>query len=239
MKKLFIPLLIVLNLLTFYPTYTYCENYYKWVDRDGVTHVTDNPQKIPPEYRSTTKIVKEKDTGFKKYLKNAKKTINENKTFIFYILAALIGLYILNKLMKTLKSKAGIRNKGKYDEILKRSGIDVMTIPQFRAFTKNLLATRGFKITELQSDLDFGIDYIAEKSNSNYLVKVISDNVMTTRTLLNDVLRDTSKYGCDKALFISKNFFSDHAIEFSRSSPCELVDRHTLGQWIGDAKLYK
>ena len=214
------------------------ENYYKWVDNNGVTHVTDNPQKIPPQYRSNLEIVKEKETGFKAKWKKIQKEINRNKTLVIYVLSGIFGLYFLNKLLKKLRSKSSEYHKVKFDEVLKKSGIDLMTIPQFRNFTKNILSTRGFKIREMQSDLDFGIDYIAEKSNSNYLVKVISDSIMTSRTLLHDLMRDTTRYGCDKALVITKSYFTDDAIEFSRSSPCELIDRNKLGTWIKESGLY-
>lgn len=237
MSKLAITLLFILAILINQET-GLSENYYKWVDKDGVTHVTDNPKKIPPQYRSNIEIVKEKDTGFKAFRKNLQKQLNKNKTLILYILGGIAGLLVLNKLLKKLRDKSSEYKKGKYDEVIKKSGIDLMTIPQFRAFAKNLLSTKGFRIREMESDLDFGIDFIAEKSNSSYLVKVISDSITTSRTVLNDLMRDTSKYECDKALVITKNYFSEDAIEFSRSSPCELIDRNALGKLIKDSGLY-
>lgn len=237
MSKLAIPLFCILVYL-FNQDTGLSENYYKWVDKNGVTHVTDNPNKIPPQHRSNIEIVKEKDTGFNAFRKNLQKQLIKNKNLILYILGGIAGLIVLNKLIKKLRDKSSELKKGKYDDILKKSGIDLMTIPQFRAFAKNLLSTRGFRIREMESDLDFGIDFIAEKSNTSYLVKVISDSIMTSRTLLNDLMRDTSKYGCDKALVITKNYFSEDALEFSRSSPCDLIDRNALAKWIKDSGLY-
>lgn len=237
MFKLYIPLLFIMVLL-FNQEAGFSENYYKWVDKNGVTHVTDNPQKVPTQYRSNLEIVKEKETGFKAFRKNLQKQLNNNKTLILYVLGGIVGLIALNKLLKKLRDKSSDYRKGKFDEVLKKSGIDLMTIPQFRAFTKNLMSTRGFTIREMESELDFGIDFIAEKSNSNYLVKVISDSIMTSRTLLNDLMRDTTKYGCDKVIVITKNYFTEDAIEFSRSSPCELVDRNKLGTWIKESGLF-
>lgn len=215
------------------------ENYYKWVDDQGVTHVTDNPQKIPPQYRSNHEVLKEKETGFKAFKKNLQKLLNNNKTRIIYALTGIIGLIIISRLLKKMRSGSSAGKSGKFDEAMKKSGIDLMTIPQFKDFIKDLLFTRGFKIREMKSDLDFGIDYIAEKSGSSYLVKVISDSITTSHTILNDLMRDTTKYGCDKVLVITKNFFSEDAIQFSKSSPCDLIDRSELGKWIKESKMYK
>ena len=211
------------------------ENYYKWVDEQGVTHVTDNPQKIPPRYRSNHEVVKEKETGFQAYKKNLKKQINNNKTTIIYALTAIIGLIIISRLLKKMRSGSSAGKRSRFDEAMKKSGIDLMSIPQFRDFTRNLLIRRGYKITEMKSDLDLGIDYIAEKSGKSYLVKVISDSITTSHTLLNDLMRDTTRYGCDKVLVITKNFFSDDAIKYSKSSPCDLIDRNELGKWIKES----
>ncbi len=101
-----------------------------------------------------------------------------------------------------------------------------------------MLSVKGYKVKEFEGDLDFGVDFVADKGNSVYLVKVVADNMPTSKMVVNDVLRDTSKYGCNIAMVISKNFFTEDAVEFSKSSPSELIDRNALGKWIKDTKLY-
>ncbi len=113
-----------------------------------------------------------------------------------------------------------------------------MNIPQFKSYAKNVLSAKGYNVKEFKGDLDFGVDFVADKGGTNYLVKVVPDTMSTSKMVLNDILRDTSKYGCNAAMVISKNFFTDDALEFSKSSPCELVDRTALGKWIKDTKLY-
>jgi len=236
--RLYICVFIIFSYLLIFTITSHTEDYYKWVDDQGVTHVTDNPNKVPKQYRSSTTIIKEKETGFTAYYKKYLKTIKNNKNLIFILLAILVSIYLLNKLIKLLRKKSELNRRNKFDEVLKKSGIDTMTIPQFKEYSKNLLSTAGFKIRGLESDLDFGVDFIADKGTSSYLVKVISNTVSTSRTVVNDVLRDTSKYGCDKAMLISKNFFSEDAIGLSKSSPCELIDRQTIGEMVKKAKLY-
>ncbi len=131
-----------------------------------------------------------------------------------------------------------MKSKNKYDEIIKKSGIDTMNIPQFKNYVKNVLSAKGYHVKVFEGDLDFGVDYIADKGSMNYLVKIVADNMTTSKMVVNDILRDTSKYGCNAAMVISKNYFTEDALEFSKSSPSELIDRTTLGKWIKDTKLY-
>lgn len=234
-------LYIIILLITFLSTgliSSFAEDYYQWTDEDGVVHVTDNPKNVPARFKGSTKVVKEKDTGYKPVLKKALKAAEQNKLPIVIIVGTIFGLYLLNKLIKALKNKSNVRSKSKFDEVLKRSGIDTMNIPQFKNYTKNLLAAKGYSVKEFEGDLDFGVDFVADKGSSEYLVKVIADNMSTSKMVINDVLRDTTKYGCNAAMLISKNYFNDDAVEFAKSSPCELIDRNALGKWIKEAKLY-
>ena len=237
MKKLYI-IIFFITFLTSCINPLNAEDYYQWTDEDGVVHVTDNPNNVPSRYKNSIKVVKEKDTGYNAILKKYWKSAKQNKKPILIILASLLGLFLLNKLIKVLKNKSKTISKNKYDEVLKRSGIDTMNIPQFKSYAKNLLSVKGYKVKEFEGDLDFGVDFVADKGNSVYLVKVVADNMPTSKMVVNDVLRDTSKYGCNSAMVISKNFFTEDAIEFSKSSPSELIDRTALGKWIKDTKLY-
>ena len=237
MKKLYI-IIFFITFLSVSINPLNAEDYYQWTDEDGVVHVTNNPNNVPSRYKNSTKVVKEKDTGYNAILKKYWKSAKQNKKPILIILASLLGLFLLNKLIKVLKNKSKTISKNKYDEVLKRSGIDTMNIPQFKSYAKNLLSVKGYKVKEFEGDLDFGVDFVADKGNSVYLVKVVADNMPTSKMVVNDVLRDTSKYGCNSAMVISKNFFTEDAIEFSKSSPSELIDRNALGKWIKDSKLY-
>jgi HJR/Mrr/RecB family endonuclease len=237
MKNLY----IIIFFITFLSAGINCSNaedFYQWTDEDGVVHVTDNPEKVPSRYKSSTKVVKEKDTGYKSTVKKYWKSAKQNKKPILIVLGSLAGLYLLYKLIKALQNKSKTMSKNKFDEVLKRSGIDTMNIPQFKSYAKNLLSAKGYSVKEFEGDLDFGVDFVAEKGSSVHLVKVVADTMATSKMVVNDVLRDTSKYGCNSAMVISKNFFTEDAVEFSKSSPCELIDRNALGKWIKDCKLY-
>ncbi|NIP37548.1 MAG: DUF4124 domain-containing protein [Candidatus Dadabacteria bacterium] len=237
MRKIYIIILFITFLLSGINN-SYAEEYYQWTDENGVVHVTDNPEKVPSRYRDSTKVVKEKETGSKATIKNYTKLAKQNQKPLLIIFGSLIGLFILYKLLKGIKNKSSSRSKNKYDKVLKKSGIDTMNIPQFRSYAKNVLSAKGYQVKEFEGDLDFGVDFVADKGNTNYLVKVISDNMLTSKMVVNDVLRDTSKYGCNAAIIITKNHFTEDAIEFSRSSPCELIDRNALGKWIKETRLY-
>lgn len=236
MKRLY----IIIFLTTFLLTATnnlYAEDYYQWTDEKGVVHATDNPDKVPPRYKNSLKVVKEKDTGSKATLNNFIKLVKRNQQTIIFATVSLLGLFILYKLFKGLKNRSSATSKNKYDEVIKKSGIDTMNIPQFKNYVKNVLSAKGYHLTEFEGDLDFGVDFIADKGNKNYLVKVVSDNMTTSKMVVNDILRDTSKYGCNAAMVISKNYFTEDALEFSKSSPSELIDRNAFGKWIKDTKL--
>ncbi len=237
MKRIY----IIIFLATFLLAATnniFAEDYYQWTDEKGVVHATDNPDKVPPRYKNSLKVVREKDTGTKATLNNYKKLAKRNQQTIIVVAVSLLGLLILYKLFKSLKNRSSVKSKNKYDEIIKKSGIDTMNIPQFKNYVKNVLSAKGYHVKVFEGDLDFGVDYIADKGSMNYLVKIVADNMTTSKMVVNDILRDTSKYGCNAAMVISKNYFTEDALEFSKSSPSELIDRTTLGKWIKDTKLY-
>lgn len=237
MKNLYIIILIT-SILGISASFVIAENYYKWTDEDGVIHVTDNPEKVPPRFRTTTKVVKEKETGKEAAIKKYKKLLRNNKQTLIYGAAGLFGLLLLYKLINSLRNNADTSAASKYNEYLRKSGIDTMNIPQFKSYIKNVLSVKGYSVKEFEGDLDFGVDFIAEKKDVVYLVKVISDSMSTSKMVVNDVLRDTVKYGCNRALLISKNFFDEDAQKFANSSPSELIDRNGLGKWIKETKLY-
>src|SRR3989304_3699985 len=235
---------IALCLIVLIPPAVSAKQLYKWVDKDGIVHVTDNPEAIPSEYRSSAVKSKPKsgsgatiekiEKGFKNVFDEVLRLVKENIKKVGAGTLVIIGLialvYLLRSYLKFKEQKG--RERGlRALEIL---NIDSISRTEFENYVIRLLTHRGFKVETTGEKIALGVALIAKKNEHKYAVQIERQTGPVPRLAVSDVDREKHRYGCDKVMIITNSYFSEDAIELARSTGCELIDRDTLGKWILD-----
>lgn len=119
---------------------------------------------------------------------------------------------------------------------LEISAIDAMSGQAFEAVVQRLLQFRGFQVGNLRGSNDYGVDLIATKGAERFAVQVKRSKSRVSRTAVSDAVagRDYREYGCNAAMVVTNNEFTDDAREVARGTGCVLVGRPELLRWIAE-----
>ncbi|MFQ5787459.1 MAG: restriction endonuclease [Thermodesulfobacteriota bacterium] len=221
---------IILFLLS---DYSFAEKLYKWVDKDGVVHITDKPEEIPEEHVGTIEEIDIERTDYKSMIGNLWKNVRKQKENIIFSIILLILFIFVFKSFKHLKSSYIKKRKKKLLYTLDKSGIDDMNRDEFKVYIIKLLEAQGFSTQSIDEEQTYrGIRLMAEKNKTKFLVHIIPEIDLGSSLAVNEVEREKHRYGCTKSMLISKHFFADDAIKLANKRGCELVDRFVLAEWI-------
>ncbi len=233
---------IALCLIVLIPPTVSAKQLYKWVDKDGVVHVTDNPESIPSEYRRSAVKSKPKsgsgatiekiESGFKNVFDEASRLVKENIKRVVAGALVIIGLIVLVYLFRSYLKFKEQKERERGHRALDILNIDGISRTEFENYVIRLLTHRGFKVETTGEKIALGVTLIAKKHDHKYAVQIERQTGAVSRLAVSDVDREKHRYGCDKVILITNSHFSEDAIELARSKGCELVDRYTLGKWI-------
>lgn len=235
---------IALCLIVLIPPIVSAKQLYKWVDKDGVVHVTDNPESIPSEYRSSAVKSKPKsgsgattekiEKGFKNAFEGVSSLAKENIRKIITGALVIIGLIALIYLFRSYLKFKEQKERERGLRALEILNIDSISRTEFENYVIRLLTHRGFKVETTDAALNLGINMIAKKHDHKYAVQIERQTGLVSRLAVSDIDREKHRYGCDKVMLITNSNFSEDAIELAKSTGCELVDRDILAEWILD-----
>jgi restriction system protein len=225
-------------------SHSYADEIYKWVDKNGVVHLTNHPGVIPKEYKSSVKKSVSKDEsrasiekikgGSKNAFDEALKFLEENREKIQIGIPLIVGLIaLIYPLRRYLKIK-GQRERQKRLRALELLNVDDMDGTEFERYIIGLLANGGFKIEKTGDSINLGVDFIARKNNLKYAVQIRRQTGPVSRIAISDIERERHRYDCDRGMLITNGYFTKDAIELAESKGCELIDRDTLARWILD-----
>ena len=235
---------IALCLIVLMPPTVSAKQLYKWVDKDGVVHVTDNPESIPSEHRSSAVKPKPKsgsgatiekiEKGFKNVVDEVSRLVKENVKKVVAGALVIIGLIALVYLFRSYLKFKEQKERETGLRALEILNIDGINRTEFENYIIRLLTHRGFKVETTGEKIALGVTLIAKKDEHKYAVQIERQTGSVSRLAVSDVDREKHRYGCDKVILITNSHFSEDAIELARTKGCELVDRDTLAKWILD-----
>ncbi len=230
-KNFILPVVCLLFLI---PITSLAGKLYKWVDENGVTHVTDDPEKVPEEHKGSAKKLAPQDKLDKLTIKieGIWNDIKTEKVKIAVGIAGLIIITALYKLLRRAKLRINEKKREKHLQALEQSGIDLLDLAQYQKYIGALLTRQGFNLRTPEGSFNLGVDLAAEKDKCKYAVQIKRQTTPTSGAIVNDLEREKHRYGCDRSMIISNNYFTDDAVERAGSSGCELIDREKLGDWI-------
>jgi len=96
---------------------------YKWQDKNGVTHVVDDPDKVPPQFRDRAIVIDTKDTNMQARMKTLITLMKLNRT---PIISAIIALLVISTGIIVYKKSRVQRDDNRKDDIqdaIKLSGV--------------------------------------------------------------------------------------------------------------------
>ena len=217
---------------------------YKWVDKNGVNHFTNNPTTIPHEYRSLAEesdskgksgaIIKRIEKGSKNAFDEVVKLLKENREnvrVVVPLIAVLVTLvYLLRGYLRLKRQREGKRRL----RALELANIDNINKTEFEDYVGSILTYRGFKVEKTGDPVNLGVNFISQKNNLKYAVQILQRTGSVSRVAVSDADREKHRYGCNRAMLITNDYFAQDAIELSVSKGCDLVDRDALANWIAD-----
>ena len=245
--KLIIAVIVIVLLVS--PTLL-ADQFYKWVDKDGTVHITNDPESIPGRYRATaqswnlessgtTKLSPVKDgivpntkKVFEK-LSTALKEIKNNKQTLAVLAIALASIVILPlgyfKLRKHREEEMNLR-------AIELVDIQNMDKERLKQYIRKLLQHHGFRVESSNSPDDPTMDIVARKDGTKYAIRVKREINAVSKEAVINVIAEKNRHNCNAAMVITNSYFTNDAIQSARSEGCELVDRDALAAWIRDCK---
>jgi restriction system protein len=235
---------VALCLIVLIPPTLLAKQLYKWVDKDGVVHVTDNPEVIPEGYRSSAVKFKPKSrsgetienikVSFENTFEGISIYTKENIKKIVAGTLAIIGIIALVYTLRGYLKFKKRREKEKQLKALELSNIDNFNRTEFEDYIIRLLTHRGFKVETTGNSVYLGVDFIAQKNDLKYAVQIKQQTSPVPRLLVSDIDREKHRYDCNRVMLVTNSYFSEDAIELAKSTGCELVDRDALAKWVLD-----
>lgn len=111
--------------------------------------------------------------------------------------------------------------------------IDKMEGHEFERFTADLLRKLGYERVQVtQGSGDQGVDVIAVKDGKKYAIQCKRYSQKLGNKPVQEVFAGKTIYGCNVAVVLTNNYFTDGAKEAARATGVELWDRDMLRRMI-------
>lgn len=235
MHRLISSFTIIFLLLTFANGLAFAdEYYYSWKDKEGTTHVTDDLNEVPAEYKNSSRKYKKNNKNYKKivinYAEIAKNSFPQYKLHIFSILGLII-LFLLYKLFNNKIRNNLLTNKITSNEkLILRSGIGQMTAHQFKLKVSELLKDNGYRLDDSIVEYNPVVDYIAEKNGKNHAVSINLNSNSIPRIIVTELEVEKDKYDCKYSMIIARTTFDEEALSYAKKVNCKLYDIYNIAK---------
>jgi hypothetical protein len=112
--------------------------------------------------------------------------------------------------------------------------VDAMEGFEFEEFLGNILTAIGYDVEVTRRGADQGADLFAEKFGRKIVIQAKNYSDSVGNSAVQQALAAKSFYGCDEAMVITNNRFTQSASELAESTGVRLVDRLKLQEYLDD-----
>lgn len=119
------------------------------------------------------------------------------------------------------------------------SEIDEMEGGEFEEYVAALFRRLGYQASVTQQSRDFGVDVVAKRGRDRIAIQVKRYAKAVSLGGVQQAVAGMHKYGCNKAMVVTNNYFTPGAQELASHSSCELIDRDGLAGLIRQAQKIK
>lgn len=229
-------LMFALILPMFHPYGAYSREFYKWIDENGVVHVTDDIGNVPEKYKAYVEKEKTRNNSeitdtIKRYLKKPLDDIRE--TIIYSLLISfLIILYFTGRMLKKAVYKVFTNIKVKNNErLVNSSGISELNLLSLRKIIREILVEDGYRLSEDTGIYSF-CDFVVTRGKEKLAVVVNENLNPVSRILLNDIVIESRRLGCTGSIFFTTNTFEPDVRKYAKDLNCITVDKYSLARMI-------
>ena len=100
-----------------------------------------------------------------------------------------------------------------------------MTGRDYEYFVANYLKKHGFKNVQVtKASGDFGVDITAYKRKNKYAIQCKYYTNPVSLDSIQEVVAGKSYYGCNKAMVVTNNTFTENAVKLARQNGVILLD---------------
>ena len=142
------------------------------------------------------------------------------------LISLIIGIVLLlrlaNKIRRLISRPAAVDMQA----------IDTMDGLTFEKYIAKLLKASGYSNVQLTEEYDYGVDIIADKDGIRWGIQVKRHTGLVKANAVRQVVTALNIYGCDKAMVIANNSYSNVAITLAESNNCVLIGRYELTKWV-------
>ena len=232
--RLFLTTFLILAALN---QFSYADQfYYTWKDSNGTTHITDDINKVPKQYRNSSKKYKKVSNNYNEKLNNyynsSKELIAEYKIYIILFILLIIVAVLYKKLIKKFKQKFLLKRIADNEKLILKSGINNMTAHQFKLKTRELFINNEYNLDETTVEYNPVVDYIAEKNGYKYALSINLNSNAIPRILINELEKEKYRYDCKYSMIVARTIFEEEAIRYAKQVKCELLDIYKIARII-------
>lgn len=124
-------------------------------------------------------------------------------------------------------------------KVFTMSDIDNMDGVKFEYYLADILRKRGYTNVRVTEKYDFGVDIVAKKDNVTWGIQAKRYSSMVKASAVRAAYTALSHYGCERAMVVSNNYFSNPAKTLAFDTNTVLIDRETLTKWVYEVSKQK
>ena len=117
-------------------------------------------------------------------------------------------------------------------KVFTMSDIDNMGGVKFEYYLADILRKLGYKDVRVTEKYDLGIDIIAIKDGVTWGIQAKRYNSMVKASAVRAAYTALSHYGCERAIVVTNNYYSNPAKTLAASTSTILIDRDELARWV-------
>jgi len=212
------------------------KTYYTWVDKNGVTHITEFKDEIPKNRISTIKTF-ESSSKYDFLVTNyvyLKSNIRKILEYLVYLLIGIILLILLTKIIKSIKLSINKKKLKKSIENIENAGVSKLNKAQLKERVSQALEDMGYKLSTPNTQFDELIDYIGINRGERVAICIHESENLVSKIVVSEVDREKYKHSCDKTMIISTAYFEEDVAEYAKSIDCELIDKEKLSKLLSN-----
>jgi restriction system protein len=138
------------------------------------------------------------------------------------LLGALVLVFAVRSFIKKLKIK----------KTFTMSDIDNMGGVKFEYYLADILRKRGFTNVKVTEKYDLGVDIIAKKDGVTWGIQAKRYKSMVKVAAVRAAYTALSHYGCDRAMVVTNNYYSNPAKTLAAETSTVLIGRDELAKWV-------
>ncbi len=225
---------VLLSCLFLSHSYADAKEYYKWKDDKGTTHVTDEKDRVPEEYRSGTKTygndygsaIGERAEIIITYVGDHKLSVSMSLVILILMLLIYMLLFSSSQYLviyfNRLRRYSDERLSGNIGEIRTDRG-------ELRTLVRCYLENKGYVVSDEHNTYGM-FDFIVRKGRREIAVSVNNNLNPISKKYLSDLYNESTRLGIKETAVYTTGQFETDARDYAKRMNCSLYDKNFMAK---------